>query len=455
MFTLSYSRRVVFNGSRKIVSERWSIRLVVFLLLVTGCGRTPVSQTDSSSEVDSISKIASSVESPLAEAGFHDRSGLDWSEISFEPRWSAKTGAGYSSPVVKDGRIYLFHRQDDQELIDCRELETGKLVWQFGSSTQFKGSASFSSGPCSTPVVDSSTVYALGTEAKLYCLSRENGEIRQLRDLKLDYEPNLNGRPLSGRLILHRGAAIVAVGGTKNESSIVAINCKTGATLWHAIDDGRCYSSPRSVSFNDKIHLLLGTENYFWSLDPRSGKLNWKYEFASSRRPEFFNAADALVVGNQIILPAGKERKLVCLRVEPSGNPKELWTSKIEPLRYQSNLIASGGFLFLAQENVRGQTELKCFDLAKGNVCWKKPLTLARPTMLLFRNEIILFGENGFLEVWKASSRNAHVVYRTKSPLLGGPCRTMPLLANGLLILRDEQELIAIEVEKRAMVKLQ
>ncbi len=449
MFTLSHHYQIAVCDSLKIANRRWSTCLVVLLMVISGCNRTSTSQNSSSSETVSASPDIASLRGREKITISSERSPIEWSKISYEPIWSQKIGIGYSSPVVWDDRIYLFHRQADEELIDCRDLQNGKLIWQFGSPTQFTCSTSFSNGPCSTPAIDSTSIYALGTEAKLYCLSRENGEIKQLRDLKLDYEPESNGWPLAGDLLLHEEAVITNLGGTKNESSIIAINCNTGATLWHQLDDKRSFSSPRIAIFYDQVQLLLKTENYFWSLDPKTGEPNWKYPHVASKQSDFLNAADAVVAGNRIILAAGKEVDLVCLQVQPKGRPKEVWRSEDNHSRYQSNLIILDHSIFIARENKQDKTELVCLSLKDGKTLWKKQLHLLRPTVLLFHYELILLGEKGNLAIWKADTQEPQLAYRTESPLLEWPCRTAPIVAQGKLILRNEQKLIAIELEKR------
>ncbi len=448
MFALSHHFQIAVCDSIKIAPRRWGTCFIALLMILSGCNRTSTSQNSSSSETVSASPNIASLGGHEKKTHSSERYPIEWSKISFEPIWSQKIGIGYSSPVVWDDRIYLFHRQADEELIDCRDLQNGKLIWQFGSATQFKCSTSFSNGPYSTPAINSTSIYALGTEAKLYCLSRENGEIKQLRDLKLDYEPKSNGYPPAGDLLLHEEAVIANLGGTKNESSIIAINCNTGATLWHQLDDNRSFSSPRMAIFYDQTQLLLETENYFWSLDPNTGEPNWKYHYVASKQSDFLNAADAVVTGNRIILAAGKEVDLVCLQVQPKGSPKEVWRSEGNHSRYQSNFIILDHSLFVARENKQGKTELVCLSLKDGKTLWKKRLLLSRPTVLLFHHELILLGEKGNLAIWKADTQEPQLAYRTESPLLEWPCRTAPIIAQGILILRNEQKLIAIELEK-------
>ncbi|MBT5379566.1 MAG: hypothetical protein HOL08_10980, partial [Opitutae bacterium] len=40
--------------------------------------------------------------------------------------WEIETGTGYTCPTVANGRMYLFHRWEDQETVECINPETGK-----------------------------------------------------------------------------------------------------------------------------------------------------------------------------------------------------------------------------------------------------------------------------------------------------------------------------------------
>ncbi len=376
----------------------------------------------------------------------------EWAERIREPVWSQQTGTGISVPIVSGDRIYLFHRQGDEEMVDCRNLQTGRLIWRFGSPTRFSSPASFTNGPCSTPAINEHSIYSLGTEAKLYCLSRETGEVEQMRDLQLDYAPKSNGIPPAGSLLLQQDAVIVNIGGTKNESALIAIQCKTGATVWHQLQDEGCISTPRYARFHSRSFILATTKHHFWGLDLQTGEPRWKYEFTTRDTPDSLYATFPAVAGNRIVLAGGKDVDLVCLEVQEKGTPKEIWKTKGKQRRYQSNMLVLDDSLILAQEGDSGQTELISISLKDGKTNWNKPLNLSRPTLLLLHDELILLGRKGNLAVWKMVLRESwpiyQPVYQTESTLLEEPCRTIPIVAQGKLILRNERKLLAIQIDE-------
>src|SRR6266508_6909380 len=43
--------------------------------------------------------------------------------------WNKEVGQGFSGPVVTQGRVILFHRVADQEVVESLDARTGKVRW--------------------------------------------------------------------------------------------------------------------------------------------------------------------------------------------------------------------------------------------------------------------------------------------------------------------------------------
>ena len=51
--------------------------------------------------------------------------------------WRREIGTGYAAPVCRDDRLVVFHRQQDEELVECFDAETGQPQWSFAWPTRF------------------------------------------------------------------------------------------------------------------------------------------------------------------------------------------------------------------------------------------------------------------------------------------------------------------------------
>src|SRR5271170_7734969 len=85
-------------------------------------------------------------------------------------RWKKEIGQGFSGPVVAHGKLILFQRKADQEVIDCLDAKTGGDVWHFACPTYYQDDFGFDEGPRGTPAIAEGKVYAMGAEGAVHCL---------------------------------------------------------------------------------------------------------------------------------------------------------------------------------------------------------------------------------------------------------------------------------------------
>src|SRR5215469_11949784 len=102
--------------------------------------------------------------------------------------WERAVGEGYSGPVVAGGRLVLFHRVGDEEVVECLDAATGKPHWKAATPTAYADSFGKGNGPRSTPLIAGGNVYTLGADGLLQCLSLADGKKLWRRELHKDYE---------------------------------------------------------------------------------------------------------------------------------------------------------------------------------------------------------------------------------------------------------------------------
>src|SRR5690348_8510730 len=116
-------------------------------------------------------------------------------------RWRAQIGAGYSGPIVAQGRVYLTERRLAQdasnpadpfqrgsirggERVLCFNEADGQLLWKQEYDCPY--TVSYPAGPRVAPLVNDGKVYSLGAEGNLLCLDAASGKILWSRELKKD-----------------------------------------------------------------------------------------------------------------------------------------------------------------------------------------------------------------------------------------------------------------------------
>src|SRR5437667_177139 len=67
--------------------------------------------------------------------------------------WRRDVGEGFSGPVVAGERLLLFHRIDNDEIVECINAATGKSLWKFAYPTNYQDTYSKGNGPRATPAI--------------------------------------------------------------------------------------------------------------------------------------------------------------------------------------------------------------------------------------------------------------------------------------------------------------
>jgi outer membrane protein assembly factor BamB len=205
-------------------------------------------------------------------------------------RWRAPVGAGFSSPVVAGGRVYVtdseLKKPEAWERVLCFDEKTGKPLWTFADEVNY-GEEAFEQqknasppGPCPTPIVEAGRVFTLGSTGHLLCLDARKGKVLWKKILSEEYalveSPNLTSCPL-----IEGGLLIVVIGG-KPSACVVAFDKRTGKEVWRALDDPpRAFSSPIIISAGGKRQLIVWTPKAVTSLNPANGQTWWRDELVT------------------------------------------------------------------------------------------------------------------------------------------------------------------------------
>jgi outer membrane protein assembly factor BamB len=109
--------------------------------------------------------------------GLYDGPPLSESWGANGPRivWRRKVGAGLSGPVVVGGRVILFHRVSNREIVEAIDAASGKTEWQYAYQTTYRDDVGFDEGPRAVPVVAGGVVYTFGAEGQLHAVDLASG----------------------------------------------------------------------------------------------------------------------------------------------------------------------------------------------------------------------------------------------------------------------------------------
>src|SRR5213594_1793836 len=86
-------------------------------------------------------------------------------------KWKVTVGDGVATPALVGDKLYVFSRQEGNEITRCLDAATGKELWQDKyDALGATGPASSFSGPRSSPSVAGGKVVTVGVRGMVSCL---------------------------------------------------------------------------------------------------------------------------------------------------------------------------------------------------------------------------------------------------------------------------------------------
>ncbi|MCY4058649.1 MAG: PQQ-binding-like beta-propeller repeat protein [Gammaproteobacteria bacterium] len=355
--------------------------------------------------------------------------------------WRKPVGEGFSGTVVQAGRLILFHRLESRERVECLEAQTGRPLWQYDYPTGYRDDFGFDGGPRATPSVWEGKVYTFGAQGVLHCLELKNG--RKVWSLKthekFDVRKGFFGAACSP--LVEDGRLFLNVGGT-GRAGLVAFDAHTGRVLWTATDDEASYSSPAMATLGGRRQVLFLTRTGLVSADPKSGEILFRFRWRARSRASV-NAATPLTAGPLIFLSASYRTGAVQLRVKGS-ELETVWTSDESLSNHYSTSVIRGNHLFGFHGRQEYGQSLRCVALETGRVLWSRDGFKAG-TVSLAGDRLVVLKENGELLLVAASPQAFRLI--AKARILAPTVRAYPALADGRLFVRNQKELVAVDLQ--------
>jgi len=313
------------------------------------------------------------------------------------PKWSAKVGEGYSTPVAANGRVFVHSRQDPDEVVTAIDVATGKPAWTARYQAAFnqnKYANAMSKGPFSTPLVVNGIVYALGTSAVLSAFDEKTGTVKWRKDWskEIDTSKLFTGTAMSP--IVEGGLLIVHVG-DDTKGAFRAFDPRTGVEKWSLPGHGPGYASPvarrTGGSSQPSSQIITMTDKAVVGVETITGKLLWQIPFPDEWNENIVTP----VFANDLVIVSGTRKGTFGYRLEVKGStwtPVEVWHNADIPM-YMSSPVVDGRFVYGFTSRRKGQ--LFCADATTGTVKWttegrsgmSASLLLAGPNLVALTTE--------------------------------------------------------------------
>ncbi|HEY6361696.1 MAG TPA: PQQ-binding-like beta-propeller repeat protein [Vicinamibacterales bacterium] len=366
-----------------------------------------------------------------------------WPAAGPRVAWRKPVGQGFAGPVVAQGRVILFHRVGNEEIVEALDARTGTQQWRYAYATAYRDDFGFDEGPRAMPVVANGVVYTYGAEGHLHALDLAKGTRLWSEDTKKRFATPKGFFGSAGSPLVEDGRVIANVGG--RSAGIVAFDAKSGKVLWMATDDEASYSSPVGATIGGKRLAIFLTRAALVGLDPATGQIQfrrpWRARLAAS-----VNAATPLVIGDLIFISAEYGPGAGVLRVDGS-NLVDVWHSDEALTNHYATSVQAGGILYGFHGRQEFGQAFRAVELKTGKVRWSEE-RFGAGSVTLAGDRLLILRESGELVLAAASPDGFRPL--TRAPVLPRTVRAFPAIADGFLYARNENTLISLDLRRAA-----
>jgi len=400
-------------------------------------------------EESAVAGLAVTAESEVAWPGFRgaDRRGVvpgtrlatDWEASPPEELWRRPVGPGWGSFALVDGRLYTQEQRGEEELVSAYDAETGEPIWYHRDEARF-WEALAGAGPRATPTWHEGRLYTLGATGMLNALDAATGARLWSRNLVDDTGAAIPDWGFASSPLLTEGLVIVHAGGP-DDKSVVAYDAATGEPRWYAPAGQLSYSSVERVRLAEVDQLLVLTGEGASSLAPADGEVLWTHSWVAPGGGARI-VQPALTDDGGLLIGTGfgmGTRRIDVAKDNGGWQIEERWTTRaMKP--YYNDFVLHRGHAYGFDGRI-----MVCLDLETGERAWKGGRYGNGQALLLPDQDLLLvLSDRGEVALVEAKPEGFREL--AKMPAIEGKTWNHPVLADGVLYVRNGEEMAAFRL---------
>ncbi len=375
------------------------------------------------------------------ETGLLDR----WPEQGPKVVWRVAGGVGMSGLAVSRDRVLTLVQRDGKQWLVALKAQTGDTVWQSAIAAEYRNA--MGNGPRATPAISGDQVFVFTGEGILAAVDFRDGQqlwshnvVTALSGKQADYGMACSPLVVGDQVIVTAGAP---------QATLVAYETKSGKQLWTAGNAAAGYSSPALLNVGGSPQVVVFTGNSALGVAPTTGTVLWTYPFETNYQ---CNIATPLEYKGQVFLSSGENHGSVLLALKSQSDRfeiSEVWNSfgpkSVLRNEWQTSMLLDG-YLY-GMDNVGGAgpiTHLTCVNVRTGERKWQEP-RFGKGNLIAADGKLFITTMKGELVVARASPERYDEMGRET---ILGATRQAPALAQGMLYLRDDKEIVCLDVRK-------
>ena len=338
------------------------------------------------------------------------RLSTDWTQHPPEEIWKQPIGLGWSSFAIAGELAVTQEQRGSRQLVVAYRLRSGEVVWVHADQGPFE-SALGGDGPRATPTISrEGRVYTLSPQGLLNCLELETG--------KLLWQRNIETENAAGGYAV--GAQLVSVAGRRPGGgqsgrfppSFPGRLPSTREANWSGPPETRSLPTPPRLSslFWARPQIVMVNQQMVTAHSPEDGRILWEQAFPSGQP----HCSQPVAVADDLVLVSsgyGIGSKL--FRISPGENGKyrseTVWESRGLKTKF-TNTVLHKGSIYGLDEGI-----LVCLDPETGRRRWKRG-RYGHGQLILVGDLLLITSEQGEVALVEANPERYKEVARFPRP---------------------------------------
>jgi outer membrane protein assembly factor BamB len=392
----------------------------------------------------------------------------EWPKDGPKLLWTAKgLGTGFGTPSVAGGYVFGMGSREGKDGVWAVKEADGSPVW-FAPIADPRP-ARPNNGPGGTPTYHAGKLYAVTNNGTVARVDAATGKVEWTKNYKKDFG---GGDPMWGYndSVLVDGDKVVCAP-TGSKAAMAALKADTGEVIWTAdagpVGGGAGYSSPIKVTAGGvPMYLLVtGQTAGLIGVHADTGKVLWRH--TKNAYGSTAQVPVPVVKGDKVFVSTAYGGGRALLQIVPESQEKvsvkEIKSEKGNqrgnpPMNHHGGMVLVGDHVYFGSGQNNGLPA--CIDMNTGEVAWVAEKNLpggnGSAGYLYADGRLYIRYQNGLLALVEPSPKpdEFKVVssFKLPPPVLTGTGTESwphPVIANGKLLIRDQNVLYAYDVKAK------